>query len=189
MPIMRHITLTCKLTFLTWHYKHAPLKGISDHKGLKFDVAYFVYYLHHFGSHIVWNKQYNKINAQFMDMVTKCTSNKNDKDAKGPRIRDNHVNKRWKSWEPFHPNIFFRKHTWTPPPPRGMCWNQFCELRWGWISHETINSIFYHIPPNTSTTKGIYFKVFLFRVTLDTTLASMALISTMLSSIKPKVQV
>ena len=50
-----------------------------------------------------------------MDMVTKCTSNKNDKDAKGPRIRDNHVNKRWKSWEPFNPDIFFRKHTWTPP--------------------------------------------------------------------------
>jgi hypothetical protein len=128
-------TLTCKLTLLIWHYKHGPLKGISDHKGLKVDVAYFVYYLHRFGSHVVWNKQRNKIDAQFMDVVTKYVSNRIDKDTKGPRIQDNHVTQRWKSREPFNTDIFFRKHTWTPPP-RG-CWNQFCELRWGWISHKT----------------------------------------------------
>jgi hypothetical protein len=135
MPIVRHVTLTCKLTLLIWHYKHGPLKGISDHKGLKVDVAYFVYYLHRFGSHVVWNKQRNKIDAQFMDVVTKYVSNIIDKDTKGPRIQDNHVNQRWKSREPFNTDIFFRKHTWTPPP--GGCWNQFCELRWGWISHKT----------------------------------------------------
>ena len=121
MPIMRHVTVTCKLILLIWHCKHAPLEGINDHNRLEVDVSRSVYYLNHFESHVVWNESRIKIDAQFMDIVIEFASNRNDKDAKGPRIRDNH----------------------DPPPP-----NAHAEINFVSLIELAINirGRFYHIP-------------------------------------------